>query len=247
FDRILGDRLHQAGVKDERDLDAAALRSLVTDFKIEILRRTDQPFPEDPVAQLWGAIEAVIGSWENPRAEVYRRMHGIDRAMGTAVNVQAMVFGNRGENSGSGVCFTRNPSTGEPGLYGELLFRAQGEDVVAGIRTPEPIDALKSAMPSVHAELVGHCQKLEKHFADMQDIEFTIEEGHLWLLQTRRGKRSGKAMVKVAVDLVKEGLLDARGAVARIDPDKLGEVMHSTIDPATRPEPLCKGLAASPG
>jgi pyruvate, orthophosphate dikinase len=247
FDRMLSDRLASAGVKDERDLDAAALWALVADFKADILRRTGQPFPEDPALQLWGAIEAVFRSWENPRAEVYRRMNGLDRAMGTAVNVQAMVFGNRGDSSGSGVCFTRNPSTGEPGLYGELLFRAQGEDVVAGIRTPEPIDALRTAMPAVHAELVAHCQKLEHHFADMQDIEFTIEEGHLWLLQTRRGKRTGKAMVKVAVDLVQEGLLDPRGAVARIDPDKLGEVMHSTIDPASRPEPLCKGLAASPG
>jgi len=247
FERILNDRMSKAGVRDERDLDAAQLRGLVTDYKVEILRRTDRPFPEDPVAQLWGAIEAVLRSWENPRAEVYRRMHGIDRAMGTAVNIQAMVFGNRGAESGSGVCFTRDPSTGEPGLYGELLWRAQGEDVVAGIRTPEPIDALAAAMPAVHAELAEVCQRLEQHFADMQDIEFTIEEGQLWLLQTRRGKRTGKAMVKVAVDLVGEGVLDPRGAVARIDPDKLGEVMHSTIDPATRPQPICKGLAASPG
>ena len=247
FERILSDRMAKAGVRDERDLDAAQLRALVADFKSEVRRRTDQDFPDDPVAQLWGAIEAVIRSWENPRAEVYRRMNGIDRAMGTAVNVQAMVFGNRGPESGSGVCFTRNPSTGEPGLYGELLWRAQGEDVVAGIRTPEPIESLAAKMPAVHAQLLEHCHKLEQHFADMQDIEFTIEEGHLWLLQTRRGKRTGKAMVKVAVDLVQEGVLDPRGAVARVDPDKLAEVMHSTIDPATRPEPICKGLAASPG
>jgi pyruvate, orthophosphate dikinase len=247
FDRILSDRMAKAGVRDERDLDAAALRGLVADFKLEIRRRTEQPFPDDPVAQLWGAIEAVLRSWENPRAEFYRRMHGLDRAMGTAVNVQAMVFGNRGETSGSGVCFTRNPSTGEPGLYGELLWRAQGEDVVAGTRTPEPIESLAAKMPAVHAELLEHCRRLEQHFADMQDIEFTIEEGHLWLLQTRRGKRSGKAMVKVAVDLVKEGVLDPRGAVARVEPDKLAEVMHSTIDPANRPAPICKGLAASPG
>jgi pyruvate,orthophosphate dikinase len=247
FEQIMSDRMGKAGVGDERDLDAAALRSMVTDFKAEILRRTEQPFPEEPMAQLWGAIEAVLRSWENPRAEVYRRMHGLDRAMGTAVNVQAMVFGNRGPDSGSGVCFTRNPATGKPGLYGEMLWKAQGEDVVAGTRTPESLQALADRMPEVHKQLVEVCERLEHHFADMQDIEFTIEQGHLWLLQTRRGKRTGKAMVKVAVDMVKEGVLDARGAVARIDPDKLIEVMHSTIDPATKPTPLTKGLPASPG
>ncbi|HLU68067.1 MAG TPA: pyruvate, phosphate dikinase [Kofleriaceae bacterium] len=247
FDRLLSAALEKAAVRDERDLDAAALRSLVTELKIEILRRTDRPFPEDPSAQLWGAIEAVLRSWENPRAEFYRRMHGLDRNMGTAVNVQAMVFGNRGDRSGSGVCFTRNPATGEPGLYGEMLWRAQGEDVVAGTRTPEPIEALGTRMPEVYQQLTEVCARLERHFADMQDIEFTIEEGHLWLLQTRRGKRTGKAMVRVAVDLVREGVIDARGAIERIDPDKLSEVMHSTISPEGRPAVLVKGLPASPG
>src|SRR5690349_11101241 len=247
FERLLAARIEKAKVVDERDLDAAALRGLVTDFKIEILRATSRPFPEDPAAQLWGAIEAVLRSWENPRAESYRRIHNIDRSLGTAVNVQAMVFGNRGASSGSGVLFTRDPNTGAPGLYGEMLWRAQGEDVVAGTRTPEPIEALRARMPDVYAQLLDTSQRLEHHFGDMQDIEFTIDEGQLWMLQTRRGKRTGKAMVKVAVDLVKEGVIDARGAIARIDPDKLGEVMHSTIDPATRPEPLTKGLPASPG
>ncbi|HUS63204.1 MAG TPA: pyruvate, phosphate dikinase, partial [Kofleriaceae bacterium] len=247
FERLLAACIEKAKVVDERDLDAAALRGLVTDFKIEILRATSRPFPEDPAAQLWGAIEAVLRSWENPRAETYRRMHNIDRALGTAVNIQAMVFGNRGASSGSGVCFTRDPNTGAPGLYGEMLWRAQGEDVVAGTRTPEPIEALRARLPDVYGQLVDTAERLEHHFGDMQDIEFTIDEGQLWMLQTRRGKRTGKAMVKVAVDLVREGVLDARGAIARIDPDKLGEVMHSTIDPATRPSPLTKGLPASPG
>ena len=247
FEELLAARRSAAGVDDERELNADALRGLVGDFKAEIQRRTGQPFPEEPLAQLWGAIEAVVRSWENPRAEVYRRMHGIDRSLGTAVTVQAMVFGNRGPQSCSGVCFTRNPATGEPGLYGELLWRAQGEDVVAGVRTPEQIASLGTRMPAVHAELLDLCQRLEHHFGDMQDIEFTVEEGHLWMLQCRSGKRAGKAMVRVAVDLVSEGVLDHRGAIERIDPDKLGEVMHPTIDPKSRPEPLTKGLPASPG
>jgi pyruvate,orthophosphate dikinase len=247
FDELLSARLAAARVEDERELDAAALRALVSEFKREILRRTDRPFPEEPVTQLWGAIEAVVRSWDNPRAEVYRRMHGIDRSLGTAVTVQSMVFGNRGPDSCSGVLFTRNPATGEPGLYGELLWRAQGEDVVAGVRTPEPLESLEQRMPAVHRELGDLCERLEHHFADMQDIEFTVEEGHLWMLQTRSGKRTGKAMVRVAVDLVGEGVLDRDGAIERIDPDKLGEVMHSTLDPHSRPKPLTRGLPASPG
>ncbi|HTE53837.1 MAG TPA: pyruvate, phosphate dikinase [Kofleriaceae bacterium] len=247
FEELLAARLHAARVDDERELDGAALGALVGEFKAEILKRTGQPFPEDPVAQLWGAIEAVVRSWENPRAEVYRRMNGIDRSLGTAVTIQAMVFGNRGPDSCSGVCFTRNPATGEPGLYGELLWRAQGEDVVAGVRTPEPVASMQSRLPEAYGELVELCNRLEHHFADMQDIEFTVEEGRLWMLQTRSGKRSGKAMVRVAVDMVGEGVLDRHEAIRRIDPDKLGEVMHSTLDPKNRPTPLTKGLPASPG
>jgi pyruvate, orthophosphate dikinase len=247
FERLLVARREAAGVDDEREMSADALRELVGDFKAEIERRTGEPFPEQPIDQLWGAIEAVFRSWENPRAEVYRRMHGIDRSLGTAVTVQAMVFGNRGPDSCSGVCFTRNPATGEPGLYGELLWRAQGEDVVAGVRTPERIAALEKRMPEVYGELVSVSQRLEQHFGDMQDIEFTVEEGHLWMLQTRGGKRAGRAMVRVAVDLVNEGVLDPRGAIEHIDPDRLSEVMHSTIDPDKRPQALTKGLPASPG
>jgi pyruvate,orthophosphate dikinase len=247
FEHLLSEARSAARVEDERELDADALRGLVGQFKAEIQRRTGRPFPDEPIDQLWGAIEAVFRSWENPRAEVYRRMHGIDRALGTAVTVQAMVFGNRGPDSCSGVCFTRNPATGEPGLYGELLWRAQGEDVVAGVRTPDPVASLGDRLPEVHAQLLDLCDRLEHHFGDMQDIEFTVEEGHLWMLQTRSGKRAGKAMVRVAVDLVTEGVLDRRGAIERIDPDKLGEVMHSTIDPQSRPTPLTKGLPASPG
>jgi pyruvate, orthophosphate dikinase len=247
FDRLLAAKLAAARVEDERELDAAALRALVGEFKAEVQKRTGRAFPEEPAEQLWGAIEAVMRSWENPRAEVYRRMHGIDRSLGTAVTVQAMVFGNRGPDSCSGVCFTRNPATGEPGLYGELLWRAQGEDVVAGVRTPEPVASLAERLPAVHGELVDLCDRLEHHFADMQDIEFTVEEGRLWMLQTRSGKRTGKAMVRVAVDLVGEGVLDSHGAIQRIDPDKLGEVMHSTLDPKNRPRALTKGLPASPG
>jgi pyruvate,orthophosphate dikinase len=247
FEAMLSGRLAAAGRQDDRDLDAAALRGLVAEYKAEIQRRTGHAFPEDPAQQLWGAIEAVVRSWENPRAEVYRRMHAIDRSLGTAVTIQTMVFGNRGPESCSGVLFTRNPATGEPGLYGELLWRAQGEDVVAGVRTPEPLDSLRTRMPAVHRELADLCQRLEQHFADMQDIEFTVEEGRLWMLQTRSGKRTGKAMVRVAVDLVSESVLDPHGAIQRIDPDKLGEVMHSTIDPNDRPPALTKGLPASPG
>jgi pyruvate, orthophosphate dikinase len=247
FEVLLAAKKAAKNVTDDRQLDEAALRELVTESKIEILRRTQRPFPEEPGQQLWGAIAAVFRSWLNPRAETYRRMNGIDRALGTAVTVQAMVFGNLGDTSGSGVCFTRNPSTGEPGLYGEYLINAQGEDVVAGIRTPEPIDRLGQAMPAVHRELTEVCERLERHFADMQDIEFTIQQGTLWLLQTRRGKRTGKAMVRIAVDLVEAGLLDKEEAILRVDPDKLAEVMHSTIDPASRPTALGKGLPASPG
>jgi pyruvate, orthophosphate dikinase len=247
FEHLLSALKQKASVEDERELDAESLRGLVGQFKAEIQRRTGRAFPDEPIDQLWGAIEAVFRSWENPRAEVYRRMHGIDRALGTAVTVQGMVFGNRGPDSCSGVCFTRNPATGEPGLYGELLWRAQGEDVVAGVRTPDPVATLGDRLPEVHAQLLDLCERLEHHFGDMQDIEFTVEEGHLWMLQTRSGKRAGKAMVRVAVDLVSEGVLDPRGAIERIDPDRLGEVMHSTIDPTSRPTPLTKGLPASPG
>jgi pyruvate, orthophosphate dikinase len=247
FGRILEDRKAEAGTESDADLTAEQLKSLVTEYKIEILRRVEQPFPEDPKAQLWGAIGAVFASWDTPRAVTYRRMHHIDHSLGTGVNVQAMVFGNMGEGSASGVCFTRNPSTGEPGLYGEYLPNAQGEDVVAGVRTPEAIERLAVAMPEIHAELTSVAERLERHFGDMQDLEFTVQRGVLWLLQTRTGKRTGRAMVRIAVDLVAEGQVERRDAILRMDPEKLSEVLHPTIDPETRPEPIASGLPASPG
>jgi pyruvate, orthophosphate dikinase len=246
FARILDQKKAERGVERDYELSADDLKSLVTEYKIAILRDTDTQFPEDPMAQLWGAIGAVFESSNNPRAQVYRRIHGIE-SMGTAVNVQAMVFGNMGDNSATGVCFTRNPSTGEPGLYGEWLLNAQGEDVVAGVRTPEPIADLAQPMPEVHAELVSTCERLERHFRNMQDIEFTAQDGKLWILQTRTGKRTGHAMVRIAVDMVNEELIDKRDAVLRTDPDKLDELLHPTIDPDSKPEVLAKGLPASPG
>ncbi|RMH42427.1 MAG: pyruvate, phosphate dikinase [Deltaproteobacteria bacterium] len=247
FERLLEAKRAQVGVDRDTDLPADALKSLVTDYKIEILRRTESQFPEDPVQQLWGAIGAVFRSWQTPRARIYREMHGIPESLGTAVNVQAMVFGNLGDDSATGVAFTRNPSTGEPGIYGEYLRNAQGEDVVAGVRTPEPIARLAEELPEAYRELEAVCERLERHFRDMQDVEFTIQRGKLWMLQTRTGKRTARAMVRIAVDLVREGLIDERTAVQRLEPAKLDELMHPTIDPDARPEPIAKGLNASPG
>jgi pyruvate,orthophosphate dikinase len=247
FARILAEKKAECGVEVDSELSAEALKSLVTAFKIEILKQTDQPFPEDPMAQLWGAIGAVFRSWNNPRADTYRRLHGISSSLGTAVNVQAMVFGNMGAECATGVCFTRNPATGAPELYGEFLSNAQGEDVVAGIRTPSPISELGHVLPDAYAELVSVCDRLENHFRDTQDIEFTVQRGTLWILQTRNGKRSGRAMIRMAVDMVRDGVINEREAVARIDPNKLSEIMHPTIDADNRPEVIAKGLPASPG
>lgn len=247
FDRILDDikRGHNA-VRDQ-DLSESALREAVAQFKALVETRTGKPFPNDVRAQLWGAIGAVFQSWNNPRAEVYRKMHGISPTSGTAVTVQAMVFGNLGDDCATGVAFTRNPATGTPELYGEFLINAQGEDVVAGIRTPRQIAELADQSPAAYGELVKAGKLLEDHFRDMQDLEFTIQNGRLFMLQTRSGKRTGKAMVKVAVDLVAEGKLAPRDAVLRIDPNRLDEVLHPTIDPNSRPTPIAKGLPASPG
>jgi len=247
FDRIFDDvkRKHRAG--RDQDLGEPALREAVALFKAEILRATGTAFPDDVRAQLWGAIGAVFASWNNPRADYYRKLNGISAAMGTAVNVQAMVFGNLGDDCATGVAFTRNPSTGTSELYGEFLTNAQGEDVVAGVRTPEPIAALATKLPAAHAELVRLAKVLEDHFRDMQDLEFTIQSGQLFMLQTRSAKRTGRAMVKIAVDLVAEGKLTPRDAVLRMDPAKLDEVLHPTIDPKARPPAIAKGLPASPG
>jgi len=247
FDRILEDvnRKHKAA--RDQDLSEAALREAVALFKAEIQRATGRAFPDDVTAQLWGAIGAVFASWNNPRADYYRKLNGISAAMGTAVNVQAMVFGNLGEDCATGVAFTRNPSTGANELYGEFLTNAQGEDVVAGVRTPEPIAQLAAKLPAAHAELVRVAKLLEDHFRDMQDLEFTIQSGQLFMLQTRSGKRTGRAMIKIAVDLVAEGVLSPRDAVLRMEPSKLDEVLHPMIDPKARPAAIAKGLPASPG
>ncbi|MCX5743669.1 MAG: pyruvate, phosphate dikinase, partial [Proteobacteria bacterium] len=247
FDVILDQIKSNHRVHRDQDLTEVALREVVAAFKAEILRATGTAFPDDPQQQLWGAIGAVFRSWDNARAETYRKMHGIPASMGTAVNVQAMVFGNLGDDCGTGVAFTRNPATGTAELYGEFLMNAQGEDVVAGIRTPEPISELQNKQPAVFAELVRVAKLLEDHFRDMQDLEYTIMKGTLFMLQTRGGKRTGKAMVKIAVDLVKEGKLTPREAIMRIDPAKLDEVLHPTIDPRARPQPIARGLPASPG
>jgi pyruvate,orthophosphate dikinase len=247
FARLLDDKKQARRVDRDVDLGAEDLRSLVTEYKIEILRRTEAPFPEDPRLQLWGAIRAVFRSWQNVRAQTYRRLHGISSALGTAVNVQAMVFGNLGADCATGVVFTRNPSTGERALYGEFLANAQGEDVVAGVRTPDPIADLAEHMPKAHQELLAVCERLERHFKSVQDLEFTIQRGRLWMLQTRTGKLSGQAMVRAAVDMVEEKLIDVRDAILRIEPGKLDEVLHPTIDPEANVLPVARGGNASPG
>ena len=247
FDRILEDVKRKHRAHRDQDLSEPALREAVALFKAEIQRATGRAFPDDVTAQLWGAIGAVFASWNNPRADYYRKLNGISAAMGTAVNVQAMVFGNLGEDCATGVAFTRNPSTGANELYGEFLTNAQGEDVVAGVRTPEPIAQLAAKLPAAHAELVRVAKLLEDHFRDMQDLEFTIQSGQLFMLQTRSGKRTGRAMIKIAVDLVAEGVLSPRDAVLRMEPSKLDEVLHPMIDPKARPAAIAKGLPASPG
>ncbi len=247
FDRILEDLKREHRAHRDQDLTEAALREAVARFKAEILKLTGTAFPDDVKVQLWGAIGAVFRSWDNPRADVYRKMSGIPASMGTAVNVQAMVFGNLGDDCATGVAFTRNPATGEKVLYGEFLTNAQGEDIVAGIRTPEPVADMAKCLPVAHAELVRLASLLEAHFRDLQDLEFTVQTGQLFMLQTRGGKRTGKAMVKVAVDLATEGVLTREEAILRIDPQKLDEVLHPTIDPKARPPAVAKGLPASPG
>jgi len=256
FEALLEAKKQRLGVQLDTELPAAALKELVGEFKEEIWKRRQLRFPEDPWEQLWGAIGAVFGSWDNPRAVTYRRIYEIPDTWGTAVTVQAMVFGNLGEDCATGVGFTRDPSTGENRFYGEYLVNAQGEDVVAGIRTPQPVTvaaksdgqtALEEAMPAVYADLKRVYQTLERHYRDMQDIEFTVQQGRLWLLQTRSGKRTARAMVKIAVDMVGEGLISKEEAVLRIEPDKLDELLHPTFDPAARKDVIATGLAASPG
>ena len=236
-------------VQLDTDLSAADLKDLVSRYKAIINKATGKSFPEDPRVQLDMSIEAVFGSWNNNRAIAYRRLNDIKGLKGTAVNIQAMVFGNMGESSGTGVCFSRNPSTGENKFYGEYLMNAQGEDVVAGIRTPKSMDELAKQNPIVYKQLVAVRDKLEKHFADMQDMEFTIQEGKLFILQTRNGKRTAHAAVRIAVEMVAEKLIDKKTAVLRVDPNHLDQILHKQIDPFAKKkaEMIAKGLAASPG
>ena len=249
----------EKGVDADAGLDADDWSGLVARFKEIVLEETGAPFPQEPRAQLWEAIGAVMRSWQTPRAQTYRRLHGIPEEWGTGVNVQAMVFGNMGEDCATGVAFTRNPSTGENALYGEYLVNAQGEDVVAGIRTPQSLtvaDAeargsqlppMERAMPEAFARLMEMRDRLERHFHDMQDIEFTIETGRLWMLQTRSGKRTAQAALQIAVDLVDEGTIGPDEAVMRIEPEALEQLLHPTLDPDADRDVIARGLPASPG
>jgi pyruvate,orthophosphate dikinase len=247
FEQALTDLKASRGVSQDVDLTADDLRELVATFEEIYEDGTGSPFPQDPREQLRRAYRAVFESWDAPRAQVYRRTYEIPDDLGTAVNVVQMVFGNRGQRSGTGVCFTRNPATGENVLFGEFLLNAQGEDVVAGIRTPEPIERMRELLPEAYEELIETLERLEAHYRDMQDIEFTVEEGKLYLLQTRTGKRTATAALRIAVEMVEEGLISREEAVARIDPDQLDQLLHPRIDPDADYEVAAKGLNASPG
>jgi pyruvate,orthophosphate dikinase len=259
FEEILDDHKDKNGYTLDTDLSADDWVELVARFQKRIEEEHGEPFPQDPHQQLWGAIGAVFGSWMNQRAITYRRLHHIPESWGTAVNVQAMVFGNMGETSATGVAFTRNPSTGDKRLYGEYLINAQGEDVVAGIRTPQEITeaarreagsdkpSMERALPQAFKELERIYGVLERHYRDMQDLEFTVEQGKLWMLQTRSGKRTAKAALKIAVDLANEGLISRKEAVARIDAAALDQLLHPTIDPNAERKVIATGLPASPG
>jgi len=247
FERLLEAQKHAKRVKLDTELTAADLKELVTLFKRVVRDRIGKDFPQDPKEQLRLSINAVFESWDNPRAITYRRLHNIPGNWGTGVNVQTMVFGNLGDNSGTGVAFTRDPGTGERRFFGEYLMNAQGEDVVAGIRTPQPISQLKKAMPKAYAELERIYKRLEKHYREMLDIEFTIQDGKLYMLQCRVGKRTAAAAVKIAVDMVKERLIDQKLAVLRVDPDQLDQLLHPRVDPMAKVQKVAKGLPASPG
>jgi pyruvate,orthophosphate dikinase len=259
FEEILEDEKGRLGHEYDTDLSAVEWQHVVALYKHVIEDELGQVFPQDPHVQLWGAISAVFASWMNPRAGTYRMLHRIPEEWGTAVNVQAMVFGNLGSSSATGVAFTRNPSTGERGLYGEFLVNAQGEDVVAGIRTPQSITeegrlasgfdrpSMEKLMPDAFADFKAICERLEKHYCDMQDMEFTIERGKLWMLQTRCGKRTTRAALKIAVDMVQEGLISEEEAICRIEPPSLDQLLHPTIDPRVERQVIGSGLPASPG
>ena len=259
FEEILDDEKDAKGVELDTGLDADDLKRVADLFRKRVEQELGRPFPEDVQEQLWGAIGAVFGSWRSPRANTYRKLNNIPEDWGTAVTVQAMVFGNRGDTSPTGVAFTRDPATGEKLLYGEFLINAQGEDVVAGIRTPQPISkvvrerqggkrpSMEEAMPKAYDELKAIGERLEQHYRDMQDVEFTIQEGKLFMLQTRAGKRTADAALKAAVDMVGEGLIDKKIAVTRVEPEALNQLLHPTLDPDAPKEQIASGLGASPG
>ena len=259
FEDVLEEHKDRLSKDLDTELTGDDWKAVVKDFKKLVADELGEDFPQDPQAQLWGAIGAVFGSWMNARAITYRRINDIPAAWGTAVNVQAMVFGNMGEDCATGVCFTRNPSTGDNHFYGEFLINAQGEDVVAGIRTPQPLteferenqesnlQSMETAMPAVFKELVAVRDKLERHYKDMQDMEFTIERAKLWMLQTRSGKRTAKAALKIAVDMVAEDLITKEDAVARVDPAQLDQLLHPTLDDKAEKTVIGRGLPASPG
>lgn len=257
FEVIIDEMKEKKGVKLDTELSANDLKELVSQFKAEIKKRIGKEFPTDPWEQLWGSISAVFGSWNNPRALKYRKLNNIPANWGTAVNVQAMIFGNMGDDCATGVAFTRDPATGYKNFYGEYLVNAQGEDVVAGIRTPQPVnettrseasqETLESVMPEAYKELESIYKKLENHYKDMQDIEFTIQKDRLWMLQTRNGKRTAAAAVRIAVEMVEEGLIDKKTAVLRVEPQQLDQLLHPMFDPKAKKNVIANGLPASPG
>jgi pyruvate,orthophosphate dikinase len=247
FEDALEKNKRRYRVEYDHELQAEHLKKVLDEYKEIIKSSTGSEFPQEPMEQLNKAVMAVFESWNNPRARVYRKVNKIPDDLGTAVNVQAMVFGNTGKNSGTGVAFTRDPATGENVIFGEYLINAQGEDVVAGIRTPQPISKLQEEMPEAFEQFKNTCSLLEKHYRDLQDIEFTIEQGKLYLLQTRSGKRTAAASVKIAVDMVKEDLISKEEALLRVNPEQLNQVLHKRLDTKIQFDVLAKGLPASPG
>jgi pyruvate, orthophosphate dikinase len=247
FEQLLEETREQKGYHADPEMTAEDWKEVIEGYKGIVKKHTRKDFPQDPKEQLFLAINAVFDSWNNQRAIVYRRLNKIPDHLGTAVNIQSMVFGNMGNDSGTGVAFTRNPSTGEHVLYGEYLINAQGEDVVAGIRTPQPIQTLKDEMPGVYKQFAETCKRLEQHYQEMQDIEFTVERGQLFILQTRHGKRTAQAAIRIAVEMVEEGIIDKKTALLRVDPDQLNQLLHRRIDDKYERTLLAKGLPASPG
>ncbi len=263
FEEILGRKKKKVNARQDIDLETGDLKEIIKEYKQMIRKRTGVDFPDDPHEQLWKAIGAVFNSWNNERAKTYRRLNGIPHEWGTAVNIQSMVFGNLDDNSGTGVAFTRDPATGKNVFYGEYLLKAQGEDVVAGIRTPQPINreqaggkdlrSLEEEMPEIYGQLVGVRDRLEEHYSDMQDLEFTIQDGNLWILQTRTGKRTGFAAIKIAIDMVREGMISKEEAILRIDPEQMNQFLRPVFDPSQKKKAikegrlLATGINAGPG